>query len=543
MVSEHPQLQALTEWKPLARGGLARVWQARQVSLDRLVAVKVYNAKLDGGGEQRRFLQESAAAGRLSAHPNVVTVHDAGILPDDRPYLLMDLYAAGSLTPWLKSEHRPSEERVRHIGVRIADALAAAHASGVLHRDVKPSNVLIDFYGEPALADFGLAVVEQGEAEGAGDPVHATPAYAPPEVLRGERATEAGDVFSLAATLYALLAGRPPRRFDGGPLTRAELTRLADQPIPHLPEVNWNLMGALADALSDDPTLRPGAATFRDRLAALDLEPERRRARRSTAGATPLSLGRTSLGNSREPSRRRGLLVPLALVAALVATGGSVAAWRVNSAGHSSVVAGPAAAASGAGTAPAPSASAEPAGDGGATAGDSRAAVAATQRLTECQTWVREADRVVREAKAGIGHWNEHVQAQTDLNAGKITGEQMGAIFTRTRLAGPADVQRYTEAVRSYTRAEATCAPAEGSPAEVRKALTRCGKRADAQKPVLRAAEDGMADWSRHLADMEASRKHYRHDAQFGWLQTWRAAPPHLNAWKQSVAAMDAPSC
>ena len=163
---EHPHIRGLSEWRPLARGGLAVVWEARQLSLGRLVAVKVYQSQLDEGG-RRRFLREAAAAGRLSNHPGIVTTHDAGILPDNRPYLIMELYPGGSLTQWLKPENRPSEERVRQVGVRIADALAAAHACGVLHRDVKPANILIDSYGNPALADFGLAAVAGAEAAAA----------------------------------------------------------------------------------------------------------------------------------------------------------------------------------------------------------------------------------------------------------------------------------------------------------------------------------------------------------------------------------------
>jgi hypothetical protein len=362
-------------------------------------------------------------------------------------------------------------------------------------------------------------------------------------------------VFSLAATLYALLAGRPPRRFDGGPLTKADLTRLADQPIPQLPQVSWNLMGALSDALSDDTAARPRAATLRDRLAALDLDAQEPRARRtpavpllarggrrsSPAAMAASPLGRAALDDSPESPRRRGLLVPLLLVAALFVTGGWVAAWRANQGAHSSVVAGPAAAATAAGAEPTQSASPEPAGDGTATT-HSEHAVAAAEHLAACQRSVRAADQVVREAKVGIGHWKEHVQAQTDMFAGKITGEEMGAIFTRTRLAGPADVQRYSDALRSQARAQATCEPVEGAPAEIETALTRCEKRADAQKPVLAAAEDGMGDWRGHLEDM-ASRQQYRHNAQFHWLQTWRAAPPHLNAWKRSLKEMDAPSC
>ena len=145
--------------------GPSVIWGARQLTLDRLVAVKVYQRELDED-DRRRFLREAAAA-RLSNHPGIVTAHDAGILPDDRPYLIMDLCSGGSLTEWLKPENRPSEERVRQVGVRIADALAAVHAGGVLHRDVKPANILIDSFGNPGLADFGLAAVAGAETTAA----------------------------------------------------------------------------------------------------------------------------------------------------------------------------------------------------------------------------------------------------------------------------------------------------------------------------------------------------------------------------------------
>ena len=136
LIMEHPRVHGLSEWRPLARGGFAVVWKARQLSFDGTVAVKVYQRELDEG-YRRRFLREAAAA-RLSDHPGIVTVHDAGVLPDDRPYLIMDLWSGGSLSQWLKPDNRPSQERVRQVGVRIADALAAVHACGVLHRDVKP---------------------------------------------------------------------------------------------------------------------------------------------------------------------------------------------------------------------------------------------------------------------------------------------------------------------------------------------------------------------------------------------------------------------
>ncbi len=211
MAAIPPQIWGLTDWRALARGGFAIVWAARQESLNRLVAVKVDQRTLDSDSEQRRFLREAGAVGRMSGHPGIVTVHDAGILTDNRPYLVMELCEGGSLTKWVNAEKRPSAEQVQQVGVRIADALAATHARGVLHRDVKPANILIDSYGHAGLADFGLAALPDPGMELSETFEAITPAYAPPEVFQRKPPTEAGDVFSLAATLYAMLAGHPPR--------------------------------------------------------------------------------------------------------------------------------------------------------------------------------------------------------------------------------------------------------------------------------------------------------------------------------------------
>ena len=260
---EHPHIRGLSEWRPLARGGRAAVWEARQLSLGRLVAVKVYQSDLDEGG-RRRFLREAAAVGRLSNHPGVVTLHDAGTLPDDRPYLIMELYPGGSLARWLKPANRPSEEGVRQVGLQIADALAAVHARDVLHRDVKPANILIDRFGNPALADFGLAVMASADAA-VTDGLGMTPAYAPPEAFETLPATQAGDVFSLAATLYALIAGSAPRSVNCTGLE--QMIEAANKPIGPIPWVSWCLMDVLMTGLSNDPAARPTAACFRDQLA------------------------------------------------------------------------------------------------------------------------------------------------------------------------------------------------------------------------------------------------------------------------------------
>lgn len=261
----HPEIAGFRDWRPRARGGAAVVWQARQDLLDRLVAVKVYQPEFDEG-YGRCFAQEAAAATRLAGHRGIVTVHSVGILPDGRPYLIMDLCPGGSLTQWLKPECRPSEERVGRVGVQVADALASIHACGVLHSDIKPANILIDRFGNPRLADFGLAKVP-----GIQDPppavLRTTPSYAPPEAFWTEQASEAGDVFSLAATLYTLLAGCPPRGVRATPVGMEQMLEFAFIPIGRIPGVTWNVMGVLMSALSNDPAARPTAATFGDELA------------------------------------------------------------------------------------------------------------------------------------------------------------------------------------------------------------------------------------------------------------------------------------
>ncbi|HEY5979412.1 MAG TPA: serine/threonine-protein kinase [Microlunatus sp.] len=284
MVTAHPDIAGLSDWRPLARGGFAAVWQARQDSLGRQVAVKVDFRPLDDDKQRRRFLREAGAAGRLSGHPGIVTVHDAGILPDDRPYLVLELCPGGSLSAWLAPENRPSVQRVRDVGVRIADALAAAHARGVIHRDVKPANILIDAYGHAGLTDFGLAAMPEPGAEPSVTMEALTPAYAPPEMFHSHPATESGDVYSLAATLYALLAGHPPRwPVDGHTPTLPELLALHAEPPRPLPQVPPALMDVLAAGLAPLGSERPTAARFRDQLAKVDLGPDATVDRRALA--------------------------------------------------------------------------------------------------------------------------------------------------------------------------------------------------------------------------------------------------------------------
>ena len=262
----------MADWRAIARGGFAIVWQARQESLNRLVAVKVDARKLDTESEQRRFLREAGAAGRMSGHPGIVTVHDAGLLGDDRPFLVMELCPGGSLTRWMTQNPRPSQRRVRDVGVRIADALAAAHLLGVLHRDVKPANILIDAYNNAGLADFGLAALIDPDTP-LNETVEAiTPAYAPPEVFAKQPVTEYADVYSLAATLYAVLSGHAPRWSETMDLPSIpEMIKRQKNPIKRIPGVDKPFMDVLLHAMADNPENRPTASQFRDQLAALNL--------------------------------------------------------------------------------------------------------------------------------------------------------------------------------------------------------------------------------------------------------------------------------
>jgi LCP family protein required for cell wall assembly len=299
-----PDIPGIGDWQPLARGGFATVWRARQRTLDRPVAVKVDDRTLDTEAERRRFLGEAKAAGNLSGHPGIVTVHDAGILPDGHPYLVMKLCTGGSLTSWLRRDKRQSAERICSIGVRIADALAVAHSQGMLHRDVKPANILIDSYGNPGLADFGLAAPEPGSDAGM------TVAYAPPEVILGEAPSAAGDVYQLAATMYALLSGRPPSESRGTPTSLADRVGRLKEPPESLPGVDDDLVRVVLDGLAFSPADRPTAAQFRDRLAAVaskgeqnaaGAETNRQRVRRvvlALAAATVVSLLAVMLGGS-----------------------------------------------------------------------------------------------------------------------------------------------------------------------------------------------------------------------------------------------------
>ncbi len=257
----------------IGRGGCASVYRARQVSVARDVALKIDNRHVTSERDRRRFVREVTSIGRLSGHPHVVEVYDAGVLPDDRPWIAMQLCPRGSLHEHVR-EHGPlAFAELQRVGVQLADALATAHDAGIVHRDVKPGNVLVNTYGVVMLSDFGLASVVDADSRQTATRGVYTPAYAAPEALGLDEPRPALDLWSFACTIFELATARLPRFRGGGePIGPDDVVAAAlsepFEPVALPPDlVAWIVRG-----LAFDPAGRwASAAQMRDELAALDL--------------------------------------------------------------------------------------------------------------------------------------------------------------------------------------------------------------------------------------------------------------------------------
>lgn len=232
----------------LASGGMATVWRARDTRLERLVALKRPHPAPAESKLHERMEREARAAAGVN-HPNLVTMFDTGT-DEDGPYLVMELMDGPTLAAPGR-EIGPSEAVA--IGAQIADALAAVHEAGIVHRDVKPANVILSDRG-PCLTDFGLASMEEATRDlTQPGTIMATPSYAAPEVLAGDSPSAASDVFSLSALVYGLLKGTPP--YEG--TDRASSPQKLDDPF---------VDAVIRSGLAIDPGQRPSA---RDLAASL----------------------------------------------------------------------------------------------------------------------------------------------------------------------------------------------------------------------------------------------------------------------------------
>jgi serine/threonine protein kinase len=258
----------------LGEGGMGQVFKARNRDSGEIVALKVVKHALAGDEQSaRRFLHEARAAQEVE-HRHLVGVVDAGEA-DGRRYLAMRYVPGRTLDALLEADGPlPIDDTVR-IATHVAAGLDALHAAGIVHRDVKASNIMIDEDGSAALTDFGLAkgsdysaVTKMGQAVGTID-------YLAPELIRGEPPTAASDLYSLGCVVFECLTGNTP--FGGRGLLRVGLGHLDEapaDPCAERPEAPPELAYAVNTALAKDPAARPPSSTAYARMVALAAKPQ-----------------------------------------------------------------------------------------------------------------------------------------------------------------------------------------------------------------------------------------------------------------------------
>ncbi|MEH0820923.1 MULTISPECIES: serine/threonine-protein kinase [unclassified Micromonospora] len=259
-----------TDAVEVGRGGFGVVYRAWQPDFSRWVAVKVLAADWHGPS-RARFDRELRMLGRLSDHPHIVTLHQAGRTAAGNPYLLMAYEEGGSLADRLRGGGVGDWREAVAGGIAIAGALETAHRAGVLHRDVKPENILISGYGQPKLADFGQARPRAARPTSADGTVTASVLHAAPEVLRGGPPSVAADVYALASTVLHWIRGAPAFAPADGESLESLLCRIAVDPVPDLRPLGVpdGVCAALERALAKDPARRPAtAAAFAEQLRA-----------------------------------------------------------------------------------------------------------------------------------------------------------------------------------------------------------------------------------------------------------------------------------
>ena len=271
-------IPGLTNIERIGAGGNAIVYRARQVDLDRDVVIKVLT-NVDADTTRRRFDRERRAMGRLSQASGIAPLYGSGFTPAGQPYLLMPFYEHGSLQDRLETTGALSPQQVRDIGIAVSSAVQTAHENGVLHRDLKPANILLRRSGEPDVADFGIAHLIEDDL-GASQALTMTPLYTAPEVFDGVESGASSDVYSVGATLYALLNGYPAYGDpEGGTPVLSLMRRINEDPLPALPStVPKGLVAVVTKAMSKDPAGRHvSASELAAELEAADMTPPRQR--------------------------------------------------------------------------------------------------------------------------------------------------------------------------------------------------------------------------------------------------------------------------
>ncbi|WAM19004.1 protein kinase domain-containing protein [Rhodococcus sp. JS3073] len=253
--------------REIGRGGFGVVYQCTQTSLDRTVAVKVLTNDL-AEENRERFFREQRAMGRLTGHPNIVNVLQVGVAESGEPFIVMPYHPQGSLDERIRRHGPLPVAEALRLGVKLAGALEAAHGQGIVHRDVKPANILLTDYGEPALSDFGIAHITGGFETATGI-VTGSPAFTAPEVLGGAAPSPASDIYGLGATLFCAVTGHAAFERRSGEHLVAQFIRITTESAPDLRDQGLadDVATVIEQAMSGHPEDRqPSAAALAERL-------------------------------------------------------------------------------------------------------------------------------------------------------------------------------------------------------------------------------------------------------------------------------------
>jgi len=321
-------------------GGMGIVWEASDERLERQVALKQLHRPLEASPAEaevanRRAMREARTAAKLH-HPHAVSVFDV-VEQDGQLWLVMPFIASITLAAVLHEGGPLRPDEAAKVGAQVASALTAAHAAGIVHRDVKPGNILIAEDGTALISDFGIAYGLGDATLTSSGMIHGTPAYLAPEIARGDGANFASDVFSLGSTLYSAMEGKPP--FGSDDNTMALLHRVASGQFP-APQHCGPLTPLVMDMLSADPSHRPSMRAVADSLAGVRPPtasppsaevPDSSTDEASTTSvpdSLPAPAPESSVHRPTEPRRHRGLAAALAIL--LLGGGILLAALLVN---------------------------------------------------------------------------------------------------------------------------------------------------------------------------------------------------------------------
>ncbi|WP_280253970.1 serine/threonine-protein kinase [Nocardia abscessus] len=272
-IADELEAMGLSGAVEIGRGGFGVVYRCIQTALDRVVAVKVLSSEIDPESRER-FLREEQAMGRLSGHPNIVDILQVDVTETGMPLIVMPFCTHGSLEKLIRDQGPLTWADSLRAGVKLAGAIESAHRARILHRDVKPANVLLSGYGEPQLTDFGIARIPGG-FQTSSSLITGSPAFTAPEVLKGDEPTIRSDVYGLGSTLFALLTGHAAFERQAGERVVAQFLRITTQPVPDLREqdIPPDVATVIEHAMSPSPRDRPASAyEFGEMLRAVQRE-------------------------------------------------------------------------------------------------------------------------------------------------------------------------------------------------------------------------------------------------------------------------------